>query len=156
MTDTRYVREPGTRAPRWDQAQSVWAWVAALRRTYPGRADVEGAYHAAEWTLGLTDVPPISGMILYTASTLVDLPFTPPDVYRQVRQATPELIVKELNAAADIAGRPGITDREMADRDRAGGAYLWLSWWTGTGPLADLLVPDADHLPGIPRQAGAA
>jgi hypothetical protein len=127
MTATRFThRGPH---PTRAQTQEVWAWLAMLRRLRPNVAIVIGAYEAAEWTLGLTDVAPVT-------------PASYPSGPRELL-GDPDPAVLEAELAATIETLSG---RRPGDKERASGAYAWLAWWEGHEDLPEWLVPQFERL----------
>lgn len=127
MTATRYEhRGPH---PTREQAQEVWAWLAMLRRLRPDVGIVIGAYEAAEWTFGLTDVAPV---------TPADYPSGPREL---LGDPDPAVLGAEITAAIET-----LSGRRPGDKDRASGAYAWLAWWEGLEGLPEWLIPQFDRL----------
>lgn len=130
MADRRYDRTSGDQ-PHREQVQDVWAWLATLRRLDPDDGRTLGAYEAAEWTLGLTDVLPVTDAVLAagTAQLLGD-----PD---------PRLVGQEALAAVEV-----LQGKRDGDRERAAGAFAFLAWWVGAERLPDWLTPRLEQLAG--------
>lgn len=147
-----YARDPDQGAPRLSQAQAVWAWLDVLSHAFPDRWDVQGARHAAEWALGLTDIPPVTGRKLYHDAGRVDAANDPGDIHRELKAYSLDTRGVELDAAMTAARR----EVEPRDRDRALGAAALLAWWEGSAPIADFLRPSPRNLPAWQRKAGAA
>ena len=141
MTD---LYDRTTDKPTSEQVQALWSWLVALRNAYPDRQSVEGAYHAAEWVLGLTNVMPVSGRILYNPTGLLDAAwaFGDEDPYA-VAPATVAKVLEEYRYATALSA-PGRDD--IAAR-RARGVNVFLAWWLGAAALPDWLIPNPRKLP---------
>ena len=151
MTDL-YVRTEDGMPPTTEQTQALWSWLVALRRVYPDRLSVEGAYHAAEWVLGLTNVMPVSGRDLYNPYGLLDAAWAlgDEDPYAVARAGVARELEEYRRATAlATSGREDIAGR------RAQGVHAFLGWWLGESELPAWLVPDPRKLPAL-RRAGAA
>ena len=145
-----YRRDPGTNKPHGGQIRAVWAWVAELRRTRSNAPAIEGAYRAAEWAVGVSNVPPVTGAHYLRPWRIVDSAFTHANENDTLRPMSSGALATEINAAADQA-------ETSPDPDRAAyglGAYSLLAWWAGVAELPDELVPNPDAL--IPAQSRSA
>lgn len=128
MVDRRYART-GEPQPDREQVQAVWSWLALMRRIHPDAGPVLGAYNAAEWTLGLTDVLPVTDGVLSAGAHYL---LGDPD---------PKIVGQEALAADAV-----LRGARAGDREIAAGAFAWLAWWVGADQLPDWLVPRFDEL----------
>ncbi|GAA5010186.1 hypothetical protein [Actinopolymorpha pittospori] len=141
-----FRREPGTERPRIEQIRAVWAWLSFLRVQSLIRPEVEGAYRAAEWAIGLTDVPPVTGARYHTPSFIVEAAWTRPGEHDIIKPATDQLIAGEINTAGAIAE----AGADPVKREYAGGTYALLAWWAGIVELAEFLTPNSVQLAARP------
>lgn len=145
-----YRRDPGTSRPHGGQIRAVWAWIAELRKARTDAPAVEGAYRAAEWAIGVSNVPPVTGVHYLRPWRIVDTAFTHANEDDLLRPMSTASLAREINAAADQA-------ETSPDPNRAAyalGAYSLLAWWAGTAELPEQLVPNPEAL--IPAQARSA
>lgn len=124
-------RDPAAPEPSRTQTQQAWRWLSRLYWSNSDMHFLEGMYAAAEWTMGLTDVPPVAAYV--------------PDYSRpaQPRTAAFGRAGDELDLiTAVIRGQHGIRGHGM---DYVGGARDWLLWWVGATDLPHLLQPKEDR-----------
>ena len=145
-----YHRDRGTIRPNGGQIRAVWAWVAELRRARTDAPAVEGAYRAAEWAIGVSNVPPITGRHFLRPWKIVDTAFTFANEHDVLRPMTASTLAGEINAAADIAA----ADPDPEKVAYAVGVHSFLAWWAGIAELPEPLVPNPEAL--IPQQARSA
>jgi hypothetical protein len=148
MSDTAsaarlFRRQQGTPRPAGDQIRAVWAWLNVLRTHYPDRASVEGAYRAAEWAVGITNVPPVRGRTWHLPDLTIEAAFTREGEHEVIKPATTHLIGIEIKAAAEIKD----AGADAGQRSYALGAHAMLAWWAGQAELPEWLVPEAITLP---------
>lgn len=150
MTAAMYRREPGTSKPRPAQIRAVWGWLSILRRHSPDDTRYEGAVAAAEWLIGLSNVPPITARAFRHRQNLVAAAFTHPGDDELIKPASTAGIADEINEAVTAArfwDEPG--------RAYAAGAHAFMCWWVDVERLpADMTPDDRGRLPE--RQADVA
>ena len=145
-----YRRDPGTIRPQGAQIRAVWAWVAELRKNRPDAPAVEGAYRAAEWAVGVSNVPPLTGAWALRPYRIVDTAFTHADEHATLRPMTKASLISEINAAAEQAE----INQDPEKVSYAVGVHSLLAWWAGIAELPEPLIPNPDAL--IPAQSRSA
>jgi len=145
MTATRLCRrEPGTSKPHPAQIRAVWGWLSILRHHVPDDARYEGAVAAAEWLIGLSNVPPVTARAFRHPQNLVDAAFVHPGDDETIKPATTAGLAAEINDAADEARYAQTT----AARAYAAGAHALMCWWADVERLpADMTPDDRGRLP---------
>lgn len=138
-----FRRKGGTARPEGDQIRAVWAWLDQLRVAYPDRPAVEGAYRAAEWAVGLSNTPPLTGIHYLRPDMIIEAAFTREGENPILKRATVNGITREASEATEVARAHENPDR----RAYAAGAVAILTWWIGAAELEPFLTPELQPLP---------